>query len=372
MLKKFKEKIKKGFHRTSLWYGKYERPISSISLIGGFVFDALTLERIDRVWDNFWVLAHIILVGFFMILVHSGDKEEGDETNPVKRYFWYVNILQFFFGGLLSVFLVFYFRSSDLSVSWPFLFILALAFWANESLKKHFVRLTFQVSLFFLSLFSTAIFLVPVIAHQIGTVIFLISGLVSLLFMAVFLYLIHSVNKKVFNKSKRGIIFSISAIFIAMNIFYFTNLIPPIPLSLKDLGLYYSLDKNSDGSYSAKYEEPSFLSFIYVFHDFHVVRGTPIYAYSAIFSPSNLNPTIVHRWQYYNRGTSKWTDYGKVTLKLVGGRDEGFRTYSVRDDLFLGEWRISVETTSGQVIGRERFNVVQVDKLPPLKTRILN
>jgi len=34
-------------NRLKNWYGKYERPISSLSLIGGFVFDALTLRRVD-------------------------------------------------------------------------------------------------------------------------------------------------------------------------------------------------------------------------------------------------------------------------------------------------------------------------------------
>ena len=371
MLERIKNKTKKAFHKTSLWYGKYERPISSVSLVGGFVFDALTLERIDRVWDNFWVLAHIVIVGLFMILVHSGERMEGDETNPEKLHFWYVNILQFFFGGLLSVFLVFYFRSSDLSVSWPFLLILALAFWANESLKKHFVRLTFQVSLFFLSLFSCAIFLVPVLAHQIGAKIFLISGLLSLLFMAVFLYLIYTVDKKVFRKSKKGMFFAIGGIYIAMNIFYFTNLIPPIPLSLKDSGIYHLVSKDSDDNYIAKYEPQGFFHFLSIYDEFHVRPGDDVYAYSAVFSPTNLNITIIHRWQYYDNGTKKWIDYSRVPLQLIGGRDEGFRTFSVKNDIFPGEWRVNVETTRGQVIGRLRFQVLQVDSAPTLQTKVL-
>ena len=32
---------------TRSWYGRFERPISSLSLIAGFVFDALTLKRVD-------------------------------------------------------------------------------------------------------------------------------------------------------------------------------------------------------------------------------------------------------------------------------------------------------------------------------------
>jgi len=113
--------------RTRNWYGRFERPISSISLISGFVFDAITLKRVDTLWENMWILGHIIIVGIFIILIHLKDNKKGNENNPSKAHFWFVNILQFFFGGLLSTFLVFYFRSTDIWVTWPFLLILAIA-----------------------------------------------------------------------------------------------------------------------------------------------------------------------------------------------------------------------------------------------------
>ena len=47
-----------------------------------------------------------------------------------------MNLLQLFFGGLLSTLLVFYFRSGSLSASWPFLLVLGVAFAANESLRE--------------------------------------------------------------------------------------------------------------------------------------------------------------------------------------------------------------------------------------------
>src|SRR3989344_8330419 len=158
------------------WYARFERPISSLSLIFGFVFDALTLKRVDTLWENLWIFGHIIVVGVFIVLIHTKENADSDEKNPSKAHFWYVNILQFFFGGLLSTYLVFYFRSADILVTWPFIVILALAFMANESLKRHYVRFSFQISLFFLSVYSFAIFLVPVILHKIGALIFILSG----------------------------------------------------------------------------------------------------------------------------------------------------------------------------------------------------
>ena len=352
------------------WYGKYERPISSLSLIGGFVFDALTLKRVDLFWENFWVVAHLVIVGVCIVLVHALEKNEGDEINPSKKHFWLVNILQFFFGGILSTYLVFYFRSSDILVSWPFFLVLGIAFWANEALKKNFMRLAFQISLFFLSLFCFAIFLVPILIHQLGAWIFILSGVASLVSIAIFLYIIWYFARDEFNKSKKFTLASIAGVFILMNVFYFTDLIPPIPLSLKDAGVYYSLQRNSDGNYVTVGELEPWTNFFKLYPDFHYITGSPIIVYSAIFSPEKLNITVTHQWQKQD-ASGKWVTVNQVSLNVVGGRDGGFRTFSEKTiGLTPGHWRVNVLTTRGQVIGQIRFNLIAAGALPKVMQKI--
>ena len=134
------------FSRARSWYARFERPISSLSLVSGFVFDALTLTRVDVLLDNFWVIAHLVIVTTCAVWINLLDNTVGEggrrpETDPARLHFWLVNVMQFFFGGILSVYLVFYFRSGTIATSWPFLLILAFAFIANERLKRHFARL---------------------------------------------------------------------------------------------------------------------------------------------------------------------------------------------------------------------------------------
>ena len=348
------------------WYGKYERPISSLSLIGGFVFDALTLKRVDLLFENLWVVGHLVIIAVCMIIVHAMKKEERAESNPSKAHFWLVNIIQFFFGGVLSTYLVFYFRSSDFAASWPFLLILALAFWANEALKRSFVRLGFQVALLFLSIYCFAIFLVPVITHRFGGWMFLLSGIVSLIAIYLFLRLIKYFSKEEFEKGKKILILSIGGVFVLVNILYFTDVIPPIPLSLKDAGVYYSLVPNPDGGYFATGEKSSAWNYFKLYPDFHYLPGQPIYVYSAVFSPPQLNVNIVHEWQHKD-SAGNWVTTDKTPLYIAGGRDGGFRTYSMKTkNLEAGEWRVNVLTTRGQVIGRVRFNLVESETLPKI------
>ncbi len=224
---------------TRNWYSRFERPISSASLVFGFIFDALTLRRVDTLWENLWIVAHLLIVGLFIILVQIRERQSGDEKNPSKIHFYFVNVLQFFFGGLLSTYLVFYFRSADVFVAWPFILLLILAFIANESLKRHYVRFSFQISLFFLSIYLFLIFLVPVVLHKIGDWVFLLSGFLSLIFILFFVTFLYNVTKNRFKSNLKKIVFLISGIFITINFLYFTNIIPPIPLSLKEAGVYH-------------------------------------------------------------------------------------------------------------------------------------
>ncbi len=369
MFEKIKEKINP--RKVTTWYGKYERPISSLSLIGGFVFDAVTLKRVDMFWENLWILGHLFVIAFCIILTNSLENAPGDEADPEKWHFWLVNTLQFFFGGLISVFLVFYFRSAELSTNWPFILLLAVAFWANEKLKRQFIRLTFQLSLFFLSIFCCFIYIVPIVLHKIGDGVFLISGVLSLLFMLLFLHVLVRFSREKFYNSRRAVTSSIVVIFLTINILYFTNLIPPIPLSLKDSGVYHSIKKNNSGNYIAQFEDFGWRSYLQIYDSYHYTAGDTVYAYSAIFSPSSLNLTVLHEWQKYNEEKNEWQSFETFRLPVLGGRDGGFRTYSQKTGLSIGKWRVNVETLTGQVIGRLRFEIISTTKSPTLETKIL-
>lgn len=359
--------------RARNWYARFERPISSISLVGGFMFDALALRRVDEFWENFWVIIHLLVVAVFIVLLDREENEGMNVKDPAQAHFWFVNILQFTFGGLLSTFLVFYFRSGTFWVSWPFFLILTVAFVANESFKRHYARLDFQISLFFLSLFSFMIFLVPVVLHAIGPGMFLLSGAASLCVLMSFLVLLGIFAKEKFRRGGKTLFVSIAAIFIAMNVLYFLNLIPPIPLSLKDAGMYHSLVRNTAGDYVVQGEDTGgWLSYFSPQEDFHASSYDTVYAYTAIFSPTSLNTDIVHEWQRYDRTAGAWITVSRIDLSLIGGREGGYRTYSTKTGITQGEWRVNIMTPRGEVLGRVPFTVTFVDTAPALTTSIKN
>ena len=374
---------------TFAWsvYGRLERPISSLSLIGGFVFDALTLKRVDIPWDNLWVAGHLAVATVCVIwinLLKDAPDENGlrPEADPHKLQFWLVNLIQFAFGGLLSVYLVFYFRSGTIWTSWPFLLMLALAFIANESLKRRYARLSFQIALLFLALYAFAIYMMPMLLHHISSRVFLISGAVSVAAIFVVLLVLAVFSRHKFRgRSGWATLASIAGILVVVNGLYFLNLIPPLPLSLNEAHIYHSLSVNGPGNYTVTSENRTKhgIASIELIPRFfihrptvHIKSGDSLTFYTAVFSPTALTTKIVHEWQFYDRSRGEWITRAVVPLSVAGGRDEGYRTFSHLSSITAGLWRVDVETPGGQVVGRFNFRVVVQANEPPLETKTIH
>jgi hypothetical protein len=77
-------------------------------------------------------------------------------------------------------------------------------------------------------------------------------------------------------------------------------------------------------------------------------------AYTAVYAPAGLQQGIEHVW--WKDGRRIW----RIALSpVLGGRKDGFRTYSRKTDLapYEGRYHVDVMTASGQLIGRLRFTV---------------
>lgn len=278
-------------------------------------------------------------------------KEGADEG------FWLPNILQFSFGALLGSTFVFYLRSATLSVSWPFLVLMLAVILANEFFQKKYAKLAFQLSFLYFSIFSFFIFLVPLVVKDIGPEIFVLSGGASLLTLWIYIAILGKFATQKFLESRTHIWVFVTAIFFAVNVLYFTNLIPPIPLSLKDAGIYHALSKDSQGRYLVVGEKQGLFDFLYLRKRIHLQEGETLYAYTSIYSPGSLNTDIAHVWQHKN-SDGKWATVTTIPLHLSGGRSSGFRTFSKKEAFTAGDWRVDAKTSRGQIIGRINFKII--------------
>lgn len=353
------------------WYEKYDHYITPVALLAGFVLDNFTLRRIDLWAENIAIILYLFIAGVSILFINA--HEVGYFKSRIfDKYAKIVPIiLQFTFGGLFSVFIVFYSRSASIIVSWPFILFLAGLFIGNEMFKKRYLRLTFQISIFFIALFSYLIFAVPIIVGRIGPEVFIVGGLLSLVLIFFGVSVIHRFMPTKLRHSRNLLIYSIGGIYLIFNILYFTNIIPPIPLSLKEGGIYHNIIRDEAGQYVASFEPAPWYRFGDFNDTFHWKPGTAVYNYSSVFSPAKFATDIAHRWSYFDDEQSKWIMTDKIGFTVFGGRGSGYRGYTFKKNIIPGKWKVEVITDRGQVLGRTVFNVIEVKEAPELYEEIL-
>jgi hypothetical protein len=212
--------------------------------------------------------------------------------------------------------------------------------------------------------------MIPVWTGKMGAMVFFLSGCLALFIMYWFFKVLTWIVPNFINLQRKFIVFTIGLIYVTFNVFYFTNIIPPIPLSLKSLGIYHSVIHYENDTYALTYEKPAWwLPLKKSDGVFHYTQGDSIFCYASVFAPARLTTDIYHKWEYYNETQSTWVEHVRLPYPIKGGRGSGFRGYTFIESVREGQWRCTVETGRGQALGREAFTVVKGEK-SELVTRI--
>ncbi|MCK9351486.1 MAG: DUF2914 domain-containing protein [Candidatus Paceibacterota bacterium] len=352
------------------WMEENERLATVVFFAIGFVFDSLTLSRIDNLLDMTILFGWLFVASAGVIAVDISRFRESRFKFLRKENKWLEFIVPFSLGNLFSGVTIFYSRSASFLVSWPFLIIIIALFIGNEFFKKRYLRLNFQISILFATVYFLMIPFVPIIIGNTSDSIFLLSGAISLLAIGAFIHFLYFFLPREARANRIKLTSSIGGIFIAVNFFYFTNLIPPLPLSLKDAGIYHYMERTASGKYFFQKEIKKPFDVLDFYEKIHVVQGESLYFYSAVFSPTRLNTNIIHSWQYYDPKADTWVVSANIRFPIYGGADGGYRGYSEKTNIFPGKWRVDVTNERGQVLGRERFEIISVERGVPLESVI--
>ncbi len=343
----------------------------TVAFLGGFVLDNITLNRVDQLFDNLILFSYVLVAGISLALLYAGTADKLPEWMRNVTVKFMPLVVQFSFGGLLSGMLVFYSRSGSWSASWPFLLVIVGVILGNEAIKDRASRLIFNLTVFFVGLFSYLVLVIPVITKKMGPVVFIASGLLSLFLIYWYVRFLRLIIPNFIQVHLRNIVFSIGMTFATFNFLYFGNIIPPIPLSLKEIGIYRTLEKQEDGDYAlTATKEPWYL----FWHDgertFRYRPGDRIYCFASVFAPTSFSLNVFHRWEYFDDTRGDWVTKNRIDYGIGGGRDQGYRGYTYIEHASAGKWRCSVETERGQVLGRIGFDVELGAPTSELETRI--
>ncbi|MEQ9302253.1 MAG: DUF2914 domain-containing protein [Cyclobacteriaceae bacterium] len=354
--------------KASSFLERHQKYAQVAFFTGGFIFDSFTLGRIDRLYDLVALCLHMSSLTVTLYLYNLADDGRWKNTFLSKVEGYFPLAIQFFFGGLSSAYVIYFSRSVSLSKTAAFFIILLALLFANEFLKKRIANKYLQFGLYSFVSFTFFAFMIPVFIKQMNTLIFLFSGLISLgvtLLLVITIYNSSPSTRAEVRKTR--LIMLVASIYALINLFYFFNLIPPVPLAL-DIGLVAHDIKLEDGKYVVTYEKDDW----YVFWRKHSTTftrqsGEKVYVFSSIFAPTDIEKSIYHRWKLYSETTEEWVKMQDIGYEITGGRDGGFRGYTYKENVQDGDWRVEVITVEELVLGVIEFQVTSKQESDPSK-----
>jgi len=373
--------------RLRLYAARNEHRLSVTFFIAGFLFDILTLGRIDS-WFTigqqaiYLLVISLILVQMLLAEAPATAAAAAPAAAPVaapsaapaaaflagptpapasagsRLQRWYLEYrnpaIHFLLGALLSAYTLFFFKSSSLLVSFGFMGVLVALLVANESARFKALGLPFKFALLGLCYLAFVAYVVPVLIGQTGLAVFLLSMMVGCVPLAAVAFL-------VLPQAKRKILVPLGCVLFLFLTFYLFRIIPPVPLSIPFMGVYHGVER-TDAGYRLTHERP----FWRIWHNgdqrFRAQAGDKVHIYFRVFSPSRFSDQVLMRWYRYERkaGAEDRALQDTIPIKIVGGREEGFRGYGVKTNYQTGTWKVQVETTDGREIGRIYFSVESV------------
>ncbi len=330
----------------------------------GFLFDVLLLHRIDSAP----LLAHqgtyLVLSAALIFWDHRLSVSEKQPTGVLGKVAGYrLWAMHFFLGTLLNAFMVFYFRAASSLSAFAFLVVLAGIIVLNELPQFRNKGPIVRVALLSFSVTSYLAYLLPVLWHELRPWQYVVAVLGGSAATVGFWLLFNRFARDPAWTFGRGVLPGL-VVQASLLVLYLGGVIPPVPLSLKHIGLYSKVTRNpagSKGTYTLEYQPaPVWQPWRREHSEFVGDAGVEVNAFVRIFSPTDFHDGVGFLWEY-DDPQKGWTARGTPWFdrNFKYGGEKGWATWGSAHLTRPGDWRVRVLTEDGREIGRKAFTFVE-------------
>lgn len=333
------------------------RSLAVVTFVAGFLFDFVTMQRIDAWTDLALQLGYLLGLGG-LLLYQQREAIGRWVPGPLVQRWWQYNVeaVHFLYGGLLSAYVVLYFRSSTIARPAVFLALLVLVMVINEVPRVRRAGYPLRLGLYGFCLLSFLTYFIPIVLGRIDAAVFALSLLcAAILLWQVAGWLTPADGGRAVARVR---LFAPAAGMLALiGVLYVLRLIPPVPLSVRFHGIYHDV-RREDGNYTLLYlEPPPGAVWRRDSRPFARRNGDRLFYFARVFAPSGFRHRVMIRWEVFDRANNAWTTTDRVPLNVFGGRAEGFRGFAVKSNFMPGTWRVTAETEDGRAIATLSFDV---------------
>lgn len=341
-------------------YKKYQHLLKHTTtalFLVGFLTDMILLPDVNNPVTKYLGLSYIVAIAL-LIAFREWVIAKNTANEKERKLFSLSSFgIAYFSGAALSFVFVYALRSAALSVSWPLFLILILCMVANEFFATHTYRFALDIMVLFTALVFYILFNAPFILNTQNNFVFLVSIITAIILSLLYVAAISHVSETSEEETPKMYALGIGIpMFIGM--LYMLNMIPGVPLSLTEGGIYHNITKTDDGSYLVEEEVdnrllPALRTKVHTISP----EQNDIFFLSAIRAPKNMTAPMTHVWEYYDEEAGRWIESTVIPFVLAGGRESGYRAYSHKEGIFEGLWRVTVKVDDKRIVGRVRLYI---------------
>jgi hypothetical protein len=327
-----------------------------VMFAAGFLFDFFTIGRIDAWVDLAFQLLYLCALTALLLYQHREAQGVWRPPPPLERWWAYnIEALHFLYGGLLSAYVVLYFRSSTGARPLVFFVLLVALMVLNELPQVRRASHRWRLGLYAFCVTSFLNYFVPILAGRMGAWVFAAGLALSggIVWMVADRLASRDADRLVV---RRRLFVPAAVVCLVIGALYALRFIPPVPLSIQFHGIYHDV-RREGGAYVLTYEAPPAWRFWRrESRPFSTREGDRLHYFVRVFAPTGFVHEVVVRWEVQD-ADGDWQTSDRIGMRISGGRAQGFRGFAVKSNFEPGRWRVTTETDDGRAIAMLRFDV---------------
>lgn len=353
---KFVEKISTAKEKARFYKNfivKNFKHISAFLFVLGFVLDYFTLPDVTSIAAVYFGGILMLILGSLIYFRELVETEKINFKNEIKYVSFLSLLITFLLGSYTSFVFVYYIKGGDIISNIPILLLILGLMISNEFIKNKW-RLYVDLITYSLATIFYFIFAVPYVFKSVSLLTFIISLIISNLFLYFYLKEIFKLNINILKyKLHNYLLFPNLVLFLI----YVGGTFPAVPLSLKYAGLYKDVKVTRDDTSLTYTLNGTINRNIFLNYVVKKSETNQINFYTELQAPDNLTGTVSHIWEYYSESQKKWIQINEIKYNIYGGRSDGYRGYSKITNLRIGDYRIKVILDGKRLAGEKRFSV---------------
>ncbi len=325
--------------------------------IGGFLFDAIMLSRIDEPPMLIQQGAYLLICGALLAATQHLELKKREPPAWLRKPWHYVeHLLHFMLGTLLNAYSIFYFQSASGFTAVGFILTICTLLALNELPRFQRMGPVVLYALYSICLTSYFAYLFPVLFGHIRPWMFYLAVATAMIPLVAHVLFLLRWSGSYGHVARHAAIpaFGVQVVFVLL---YALRVAPPVPLAIKEIGIYHDV-RHEEGGWRLFHQEKSWKFWQKGDQDFLERAGDRVFCFARIFAPRHFRDAIQMVWFRHDEDKG-WVQIYRKPLSVSASSEVGFATDGFLSHPAPGKWRVEIQSADGRTMGLLHFRVTE-------------